>query len=273
MLYDFLIAAYVGCILNQIWFLLTKKKSNINILDYKVLKDRHGAVGQPYKGGFEGGDSASWTGIYNYFTKRKGWSYSKFFQVGFGSYVRHPIKDSTYNKYGSYYKHPYDGNMNRDQLTGVTAGLINDGKLWQKIKFTLHNCTRLFLFAYNTRQNGIDPKKGPWKLPDLLDPLYWGMHIRMYRFIAIIINPVLEILDLHLLVSTLIVNKTSKDDCNNYLVRLHTARTISPTNVSALCVKLLDKKHLNGRLFEYWCFWRKQPGMYRLLSDIIKELK
>lgn len=242
-------------------------------MDYKVLKDQYGAVGQPYKGGFEGGDSASWSGIYYYLTKRTTFIYSRFFQVKPGAYVRHPIKNGTYNMYGSYYKNPWDGNMSRDQLTGVMAGLINDNILVEKLKFSFHSLLRLFIFAYNNRENGVDPEKGSWRFPDLLGPASIATHIRMYKYLAIILNPILHILDIHLVLSTLIINKTEKDDCNNYFLRLQIARDISPTLTSRYAVSILDKKHLVGRLFHYWCFWRKQPGMYRLLQDKIKVLK
>lgn len=273
--YDGILFGYILILISQLIQLMTKKKIKRSILDYKVLKDQHGAVGQPYKNGIEGGDSTSWTGIYDYFIQRKQqtWSYSKFFQVGFGAYVRHPVKNSLYNEFGWYYKNPYDGVISRDQEEGIKSGLYNEGKLWEKIKFILHASLRLFLFTYNTRQNGVNPNKASWKLPDVRGPNSWATDIRLFPLLAILLNPLLELFDLHLLVSTLIANKTSKDDLNNYLVRLHKARNISPTIVSIVCVKLLNKKHLKGRLFEYWCFWRKQPGMYRLLADVTDELK
>lgn len=241
-----------------------------------VNKDQYGIIGHAYpaQGGVEGGDSASWNGHYNYFSSDGGeLDYVNTFEVGFGSYVRHPYKHEVFNRFGSYYKSPWDGVMSRDQLTGVLLGIIAAKNYVAGLRYVVHSMLRLFIFGYNTRKNGVDPNNAPYKVPDILGPDMWALMLRsLGPIVAYIFLPILLLGDLHLLINTLLVNNSDKDDKINYLGRLHVANNVAPTFIARQCVKLVNKQKLDKSLEEYWVGWRDNPGMYDLHSKAIKTL-
>ena len=241
-----------------------------------VHTDQYGIIGHAYhgQGGVEGGDSACWNGHYNYFSPVKdGVKYVDTFEVKYGAYVRHPVPHDTFNRFGWFYKNPWDGNTSRDQLTGVLLGIIDEKNYGAMLRYFLHSALRLFIFAYNTRKNGETPEDTPWKMPDFLGPNMWQMMIRGMGPLGIILYPLLIIFDLQLLVDVFLINKTDKDDVINFIGRLSVARDILPTPVGWLAVRLLKKDHVKSLVERYWVGWRDNPGMYDLHAQAIERLK
>ena len=251
-----------------------------------VHTDQYNIIGHAYHhlGGVEGGDSACWNGHYNYFSKNKdGVDYVDTFEVKPGAYVRHPHQHPQFNRFGWFYGNPWDGNTSRDQLTGVLLGIIEAKDKGAMLRMIAHWALRLFLFAYNSRKNGQLPGETPWKLPDFTGPNMWQMALRGFGVFSWIFFIPLCILDLHILIDTLIVNKSDDDDSINYFGRLAVSRNHVPTPVSWLALKLLDREHLKSLIRKYWGGladneleprhrWRDNPGMYDIHSKAIDEL-
>ena len=223
-------------------------------------RDPEGIIGQIQPdGSIEGGDSVCWQGHYIYLTDdMEKFPFRKTFEVGFGSYVRHPDPNRTNNGFGAYYRNPWDGCISRDQMTGILIGLIGSKDVYGVFRLALHHALRLFLFTYNTIKNGNDPKIAKRKLPDLADFSILALIIRGLGPVKWLLWPILCLLDLQLL-GSIVYNrftKSSKDDVINMVGRLLVSLEHAPTPVSILAGKTLDKPHISSRLTEYWCGWR-----------------
>lgn len=240
-----------------------------------VWVDENGIIGQPYEGGVEGGDSACWNGHYKYFRKdQASIEYVKTFEVGFGAYVRHPYPHPTYNRFGWYYKNPWDGNITVDQLTGICGGVIAEGDWKAMLRIIIHSMAWLCLFDYSNRQNGKDPlTEAKWRMGGFMSPKIWQMMLRGFGKWSYIFYPLLCVFDLHLIFDTIWDNFSEKDDRINDVLRLSVARDICPTPVGWLAVKLLDRAHTKERIAHYWLKWRDNPGMYDIHSKAIDDLK
>lgn len=237
-----------------------------------LTKDKYGILGQIQPdGSIEGGDSACWMGHYVYYTG-EAYPYVKTFERGFGAYVRHPHKDATYSGFGSYYKHPWDGVMSRDQLTGVIGALIRQKERMALLRLILHHACWLFLFTYNTRKNGPDPKETPWKWPDLTFMDFWATYLRGFGILSWLLWPLLTVLDLHGLCNTLLTNRSKDPDQINYALKLMISREFVPTPVSWLSAKLLDVKHVSSLIKTYWSGWRQQNDMFVLFKQKMNDL-
>jgi hypothetical protein len=251
--------------------------------------DENGIIGQPYPEGVEGGDAANWNGQYNFFSDDPSKiDFVETFEVAFGGYVRHPHKHPILNRFGSYYKNAYSGVISRDQMTGILLGVIDSGNKAALIRLILNWSLKLFIFSNNTVHNGIEPsryrfnlikffynpKQEPYyKIPDLTLTDIWAMALRGFGLFSLLFFPILFFCDIHLLISTLIANKSEKDDVISYLGRLALARKKAPTPIGWLAVKILNKEHLKSRLALYWKGWRDNPGMYDLHCRAVDELK
>lgn len=232
--------------------------------------DKYGILGQiQYDGNVEGGDSVCWMGHYLYLTKKK-FPFSNTFERSFGAYVRHPDPKQTYYGFGAYYKNPWDGVISRDQLTGVIAGLISQQDRLALLRVMCHHALSLFLFSYNTRINGQPPTASKWKMPDLTFFNIWALYLRGFGKLSWVFYPLLVVLDLHLLIDTLISNRSSDEDQINFTIRTLIAKDNVPTIISKLAYKILNKEFLLSNLKAYWCGWRQQPGMYNLYKERLK---
>ena len=229
-------------------------------------------IGQVQGGGIDGGDSASWNGIYNYLTDGKGVDMT-YFEVGFGAYVRHPDPDPVTDTFEAYYKSPWDGNFTRDQMTGTVAGLGAQKNYGALIRLGLHWSLRGFLLAYNNRENGVDPAKGPWRFPDLTLLDMWALYIRMFP-IAFLFRGVLNILDVMVLINTFIVTHITKEDEHvlNFLIKVITSVDRTKTLTSYLTSKIIDREQMDKALTKYWCNWRRNCGFVNLYRAKMKKV-
>jgi len=238
-----------------------------------ITKDKYGALSQIQPDGtLEGGDSAVWTGHYLYLTGEK-YPFVETFEVKPGAYVRHPDPKMTNNGFGAYYKHPWAGCISRDQLTGIIAGLISQKKRLSLLRLIIHHGFRLFLFSYNTIDNGKDPDTAAWKFPDLTLFDIWSMYLRGFGILSFLFWPILCVLDLHLLLNTIHVNRDGDDDQINYAIKLFIAVEHVPTPTSKLSFSLLNKSSLLKKIHNYWCGWRNNCDMYYLYFNKFKELR
>lgn len=242
----------------------------------QFTRDHAGALvqqlGADYEYQLEGGDSLNWTGHYVYLGGNAIQCAPRhtYFKKGTG-YVRHP---NTGFASSLYYKNFYNGNISRDQYAGLLAYLITDSTLKEKLQALLPRFAWAFLFTYNTIKNSNKPVIGNWKLPDLTLFMTWSIELRLFPKLAALLKPLLNILDLHMLVNTLVFNKFGKEDTCPLTFALFSIiiKEHSPTFVSKLAWKKLDKAKLLRTLDHYWCGWRKQPGMYQLFEDRIDLL-
>lgn len=230
-------------------------------------RDEDGIIGQIQSdGSVDGGDSACWMGHYIYLTDDD-FPYVKTFEKGYGGYVRHPKSG-----FATYYENPWNGNISRDQLTGIIGGLVRQKEYKALLRLIVHHGAWLWLFSYNTVQNGVDPKVAPWKWPDATLFDIWATILRGFGKFSWIFWPLLCILDLHMLVNTMIVNRSDKDDKINYALKLMISREFVPTPTSWLSAKLLNKEHLISSLKEYWCGWRDNCDFVPLYEKKINSL-
>lgn len=219
-------------------------------------RDSDNIIGQIQPdGSIEGGDSACWMGHWLYLSREK-FPYTSVFSTGFGAFVRHPEKERTNNGFGAYYSHPWDGVISRDQLTGILAGVIAEKKRWMALKIILHHACWLWLFSYNTRKNGADPKKTAWKWPDLTGPDMWALEIRALGSISWLLWPVLLVLDLYIVLATIFDFFHDSKDPINFVIRLIIGVEHTPTLFSLLAFKIANKDKLILELNDYWCGWR-----------------
>lgn len=230
-------------------------------------RDKYGFIGQIQDdGSVEGGDSLCWNGHWEFLNSDSTRPRKKIpmfrYRVGFGAYVRHPIARQTNNGFGFYYGHAWDGVISRDQFTGLLCGLIAQNERYFLLEVGLHWAKRGFLFAYNTRKNGADPYKTPWKLPDVTGPDLWATFLRGFGGWSWFFFPLLCILDFHLLVNSFIHNFKKESDVINYIGKLLVAIEHVPTPTSIIAWLIVDKEQLLSECFEYWTGWRKLDAFY-----------
>lgn len=238
----------------------------------KIARDKYGIIGQPYPEGVEGGDSANWQGHHIFLTNdEENFPYTETFEVAWGGYVRHPHPDPVYNRFGWYYKNPWDGNITRDQLTGIIAALIRKKDTGALLRVIAHHMAFLGLFSYSNRKNGVEPDKTPWKLGDPTVFDVWAMYLRGFGKLSWLFWPLLCIYDIQLLISTIITNRQDNDDVISYTMKMLIAKEFVPTPTGWLARKILNKQHLLKLLKDYWCIWRN-CGMYDLYVDKVEKL-
>lgn len=239
----------------------------------RFTKDQYGLLGQQQPDDrIEGGDSACWMGHYVYLGGDTKFPYVKTFEKGFGAYVRHPQYSATFNGFGAYYKNPWDGVMSRDQLTGVIGALIRQKERMALLRLILHHACWLFLFTYNTRKNGSDPKTTKWKWPDFTFMDFWATYLRGFGMLSWLFWPLLVILDVHTLINTVLTNYSKDPDQINYALKLMVSREFVPTPTSWLSAKILNKDNLHKLIWQYWSGWRQQEGMDSLFDKKMAEL-
>lgn len=236
--------------------------------------DRFGIVGQIQSDySVEGGDSVNWMGhlLYLGWPKYNIENYFNLFQVSCGGYVRHFSKDATPYGFGAYYKNPWNGCISRDQMTGILAALIKHRNLKQVLCFLLHHACFLFLFSYNTINNGENPKTAKWKWPDLTLFDIWAMELRALGnalpILKLFFWPILHILDLHMLLNTIYVNLSKETDVISYTIKLITSVENTPTLVSLFSYEMLNVDRLMYKLHVYWCGWRKSCDILPLYAS------
>ena len=245
-----------------------------------LVKDENGIIVQPQPdGSYDGGDSVNWMGHYIYLTEDKdNFPFVDTFEVGRGGYVRHPYPKKSFHGFGAYYKNPWDGVISRDQYTGILAGLIAKGDGRAILRALGHHALRLFLFSYNTIPNGVDPKTAKKKLPDLTLFDIWAMELRAlasaYSWLKPIIWPVLCVLDLHMLVSTIFVNSAlyKDEDVISYLIKLFVTLDHVRTPVGSLMARILNRNKMILFVTKYWCGWRRNCDMAKLYQERIIKL-
>lgn len=223
-------------------------------------RDQYGMIGQIQADGtVEGGDALCFNCNLSFYWRPIDFT---FFRVGFGAYVRHPDPENTNEGFGAYYKHPWDGCISRDQATPLIGCLIKYRHKKLFLEYLVHHGAWLFSFMYNTRKNGQQPNKTKWKWPDPTGPDIWAMEIRglMHFFWPLwILYPLLVIMDLHLLINTLYVNRKEDDDIQAFMIKFLIAQEYFPTPLSYLAAKLLDKQRVYGKIKSYWSGWRQLP--------------
>lgn len=236
-----------------------------------ITRDKYGILGQIQPdGSIEGGDGANWTGHYMYLTGGS-FPYVKTFSKGNG-FVRHPDPNCTINSFGCYYAGPYDGVMSRDQLTGVLGALIRQKEYMSLVRLGLNYSCWLFLFTYNTRTNGENPITTPWKWPDLTGPDFWATYLRGFGVFSYLFYPLLCIFDVHMLISTLLVNVSNEPDQISYSMKLMISKEYVPTPISWLSSKIVNRMSLLTLINIYWGGWRQQSDMVELLDKKLQEL-
>lgn len=247
----------------------------LDLLREKMInRDQYGIIGQIQPdGSIEGGDAACWQGHHVFLTDDKdNFPYVSTFEVKFGAYVRHPHPHATNNRFGAYYKDPWNGCISRDQLTGIIAAIVRKGDKVAMLRLMLHHACRLFLFSYNTVKNGVDPKDAKWKMPDLTLLDIWATYLRGFGKASWLLWPLLCVLDIHMLLNTMYSNIQDEDDKINFAIKLLISREFVPTPISWLSSKILNKSKLLDSIKRYWCGWRQNCGMYELYEKRIKEL-
>jgi hypothetical protein len=236
-------------------------------------RDAFGAICQIREdGSIECGDSVCWTGHEYYLSGKnpiRKHSFSDFFGAGKFAYVRHPNDFATDNSFGCYYKNPWDGVISRDQLTGLLAGLIAEKNVWRSFLLIIHHAAWLFLFSYNTRPNGKNPKESKWKWPDPTGPAMWAMEIRALRWWGAPLYPLLCVFDLYNFFAVFYYNKTEDKDPINFCIQIIIGREFFPTPFSFLTFKLLFKEKMILELSNYWCGWRDNCEIVDLYAERI----
>lgn len=255
--------------------------------DNYVWVDQYGMVGQPYDGGVEGGDALTWNGKYKYYSGRDDSVPMDLFEVNWGAYVRHPYPHPEYNRFGWYYKNPWDGNITEDQITGAILGRIHE-KDWKALwRIFFHSLAWLGLGVYNNRKNGVTPSEAKWSLPGVFSPkttqMLWRGIVAFtpgLKYLAPIFYIFFFLADIVLLFDVWVDNENPKDDRINDVDRLSIARSLFPTIAGRWAVDNLDKEHMKSRIRLYWGGplvptnnWRNNPGMYYMMAKAIEELK
>jgi len=226
-------------------------------------------------GSLEGGDTLNWEGHRRYLTGENydycEQSFTEFFSPRWGKYVRHPRPEATNNGFGAYCPAgPWGGVISRDQLTGVLACLISEGKTYEVFKCFIISLFSLGLVSYNTTPNGHDPRTARRKFPDVTGPNIWALFSRgLLGRLSILPCLVLDIQDL---LTVVLYNRTGSNDPISLAIRVIVAREYHQTYTSQLAWWLLDKKRLKADIDRYWMGWRSQPEMADLYRDKISEL-
>lgn len=256
-------------------------------------RDEYHIIGQIQHGGWvEGGDSANWMGHKLSMTEDEYWSVEKYideFEIDHGVWVRHPYKKE--KSFSDFYNGVYDGNISRDQLTGILFCLSTHRKYRALLSIVKTQAMRGFIFANNTVQNGIDPWKdmranpGPLyfikcmfglvknrKFPDLVFTDVWAMIIRGFYPYSFMLYPVLCIFDLHILINAVVVRFQSvekSDDVLSHLAKMITSARIMPTPFSWLACRISNSEKLVKKLTKYWCGWRGNCGFVPVYKELI----
>lgn len=238
-------------------------------------------------GSMESGDAVNWHGHYLYtFKNAKTAHYKTYrdhFKIGSGAWVRHFDPKMTDNGFGTHYKNPWNGVISRDQLFGILAAVIKFKDIKTLLEMILHHACWLFLFSYNTIDNGKDPKTAKWKWPDPASITVWAVYLRGFGLLSWLIIyfpmpflwnlPVFVILDLPLLINA-IVRKNKKDsEVISFLAKLGIATEFAPTPLSILALFITDNKEIENELKNYWGGWRNNGGMASLQLGKLRRLK
>jgi len=237
-------------------------------------RDEYRIIGQiQLDGSIEGGDSACWMGHYIYLTDDK-FPFAKTFEVAPGAYVRHFDYKKTNKGFGAYYKDHWNGCISRDQMTGILLGLLKQKDKKAIFRLIKHHSKRFFLFAYNTIKNGEDPKTAKWKMPDLTMLDIWALEIRGLGKLSWLCLPILCVLDLQMLISALLdrIFKSKDPDVINFIGKLLASKEYTPTPISWLTSKIVDKKDLKNKLRTYWCGWRDNSDFLPLFEKKMDEV-
>lgn len=235
--------------------------------------DKFGIIGQIQDNGtIEGGDSVNWMGHWIYVTKNEDkFPFCNAFEIKPGAYVRHPIPEQTNNGFGAYYNHAWDGVMSRDQLTGTIGALIAKENYKAGERMLKHHAKRGFLFAYNTRPNGEDPKTAKWQLPDITGPDMLACMLRAAFPWNILLYPLLCILDLHVLIATIVHRYSGfDDDPISFAMKYMITTNHCVTPAGALTRKVLDRDKLLHEIKEYWSGWRQTPEIVPYYEKVLK---
>ena len=185
-----------------------------------------------------------------------------------GNYRRHPT-----NGWASFCGGTYDGNMSRDQSFPLIIAMAFMGLYKRLGMYFIRHLMRGFLFTNNTRKNGKDPDKTPWKLPDFTGPEFFSVYLRAIPALGYILYPVLCILDLELLVSAFVWSKFRKDDDDivNFCDSLIFANMRVRTPVSYLATKLVSKDLIINKLKSHWEGWRQSGYFVNLYQPLIER--
>jgi len=228
--------------------------------------DKYGVIGQLEPGEtIDGGDSLNWCGHLIYLSDEflSPEMYFHFFHdkgkhLGF---VRHPLNKKTH----AFYKNPWYANGSKDQITGPLSIIIKYKCYKEAFKFIIHHACWLFLFAYNTVRNNDDTYKWKWPDPTLAD--IWAMEIRALGPVAWLLWPLLNILDIQMLLATILFNIKPMKDPISFALKSLVQKEHCPTLVSLLSWKLLNKVKLMVKINDYWSWFRSNPGMVPLYRD------
>ena len=239
-------------------------------------RDKYGILGQIQPdGSIEGGDALNWECHYRYFTSEEmpplilTW-----FNISSGAYVRHPSPNHTTYGFGAHYRNPWNGCISRDQLTGIIGYLIKFKERRRLLQLILHHMAWGFLFAYNTIRNG--DKDHRWKWPDFTGPDIWAMELRGIARVVpgsiILLYPILCLLDIHLLLNTLYVNRKEDNDVLSFVMKLCVSLDYYPTPLSSLAGRLLKQYIMYRHLYHYWGLWRRQPEMASIHAQYLEKI-
>jgi len=249
--------------------ILETRLTRMFLKENQMNRDKHGIIGQiqPSSSAIrvEGGDSVNWMGHWLYLNDGKDEFFSvkryiRTFMVSWGAWVRHPDPEMTNNGFGAHYKHPWNGCISRDQLTGILAILIQAKRRWVILQMMIHHMAWGMFFAYNNINNGDAQKK--WKWPDPALVSIWAMYLRgLFGWLA---WPVLCVLDFHLFFSTIHENADEDPDSISYAMRFMVSQEHTPTPTSKWAAKILDVEQLLSEIKEYWCGWRDGCEFYEL---------
>ena len=228
--------------------------------------DSNNIIGQQESdGSFGGGDSTSWHGAYT-ILEQENRSFRSLFEKSFGGYVRHPDEG-----YSTYYNHPWDGRITRDQLSGILAALIHQKDHYGVFRCFVHHMAWLWLFDYATRHNGLN--KIGWKWPDLTGPNIWCLYLRgMFGKFAVVLYPLLMLLDFHDLFDGWHAKKTKTEHVISWTNRMMACRQSTPTIVSNWAFRQFTKDQLLEALSGYWCDWRKNCFLIELYEKKFDKL-
>lgn len=229
-----------------------------------------GELGQIQSDGkIEMGDSLNWTGHYCYLSKKQDFPFRAFFEKGMGGYVRHPDPKQTDRGFGAFYNGPWGGCISRDQLTGLLAGLLATKDYMGAIRVILHHSLRLFLFSYNTVHNGKSFNPHQTKVPDLTLMDIWALELRALGPVAWLAWPILNVLDLQILLASCINKILIQNDPISFAIKLIISKNHAPTLASWLAFKVCNKDKLYHEIVHYWASFRDSPEMIPLYA---KEL-
>jgi hypothetical protein len=100
------------------------------------------------------------------------------------------------------------------------------------------------------------------------------MEIRALGLFSYAFYPLLTILDIQMLLNTILFNRTDEhNDQINFLIKHFVQIEHTPTPVSYIAWRLLNKKKVIDKIAQYWNGWRSMPEMIKLYEDKLNELK